>query len=183
MAKSRLCPNCRDGSMKIFFSQHSVPVNSCILLQSADEARNFPRGNIDLGFCSSCGFISNLAFDPKLIEYSSRYEETQGFSPTFSAFHRELAQRVVDRYSLQGKKVLEIGCGKGEFLNLVCRLGNNIGLGFDPGYMPDRKETQRAKDVTFISDFYSETYSQHKGDFVCCKMTLEHIPATADFLD
>ena len=42
---------------------------------------------------------------------------------------------------------------------------------------------QTAEGVTFIRDFYSERYSGYQGDFVCCKMTLEHIPATADFLD
>ena len=26
---------------------------------------SFPRGDIELGFCTSCGFISNMAFDPE----------------------------------------------------------------------------------------------------------------------
>lgn len=169
--------------MRQFFSQANVPVNSCLLLKSEEEARNFPRGKIELGFCDECSFISNMAFDPALIEYSERYEETQGFSPTFSSFHKALADRLVKKHDLRNKEILEIGCGKGEFLNMVCKLGNNKGLGFDPGYMQDRKELEPVENVEFIADFYSEKYSEYKGDFVCCKMTLEHIPETADFID
>ena len=183
MSAPQTCPNCRNGVMTIFFTQQSVPVNSCILMSSVEEAKNYPRGNIELGFCSECGFVSNTTFDPALIEYSARYEETQGFSPTFNTFHEDLAKRVVSRYSLNEKEILEIGCGKGEFLNLVCKLGNNKGVGFDPGYAQGREEIEKNDNVEFIQDFYSDKYSEFKGDFVCCKMTLEHIPNTADFID
>jgi SAM-dependent methyltransferase len=177
------CPNCRSGYMSVFFTQEGVPINSCLLLPDVEEARGFPRGRVKLGFCSNCGFISNLAFDPSLIEYSERYEETQGFSPTFNSFHKALAERLVERHQLYDKKILEIGCGKGEFLNMLCKLGHNKGVGFDPGYIADREELEAVENVDFIADFYSSKYSDYESDFVCCKMTLEHIPDTADFID
>ncbi len=176
------CPSCNKGEMDIFYTVESVPTNSCILLSSAQEAKDYPRGDINLGFCPSCGFISNTTFDKKLTEYSGRYEETQGFSGTFNKFHRALAERLIDRYDLHDKEVLEIGCGKGEFITLLSELGNNRGIGFDPGYDAQRNaETDNGK-VTFITDFYSEKYADHKADFICCKMTLEHIHETNDFI-
>ena len=36
--------------------------------------------------------------------------------------------------------------------------------------------------MTFIQDFYGEKYSNYQADFVCCKMTLEHIPDVAEFM-
>ena len=39
-----------------------------------------------------------------------------------------------------------------------------------------------AERVTFVKDFYSEKYSAYKADFVCCKMTLEHIHQTGEFI-
>ncbi len=183
MSNSFSCPNCLVGSQEIFFSQNSVPVNSCILLATEYDAKNYPRGKIELAFCSDCGFISNVAFDPALIEYSSRYEETQAFSPTFNSFHEALADRMVNKYKLTSKEIIEIGCGKGEFLNLICKLGDNKGIGFDPGYQEDRQGMDVVDDVSFIKDFYSQKYANYQGDFVCCKMTLEHIPKTSEFLD
>lgn len=176
------CPSCGAGPMAVFHTARAVPTNSCILLASAEEAKAYPTGEIRLGFCPACGFISNTTFDAKLTEYSARYEETQGYSPTFNAFHRALAERLIARYDLHGKDVIEIGCGKGEFLMLLCELGDNRGVGFDPGVHVERIQGPAAGQVQFIADFYSEKYADRRGDFVACKMTLEHIHPTGEFL-
>ncbi|MDS4028144.1 MAG: class I SAM-dependent methyltransferase [Candidatus Contendobacter sp.] len=176
------CPSCSAQGMRVFHRQELIPTNSCILLGSREEALAYPCGRIELAFCSTCGFISNMAFDPKLTEYSGRYEETQGFSETFNAFHRDLAQRLIDRYQLRDKDILEIGCGKGEFLLLLAELGNNRGVGFDPAYREERVLGKTVNQVRFIKDFYSEQYADYHADFVCCKMTLEHIHPTAEFI-
>jgi C-methyltransferase C-terminal domain/Methyltransferase domain len=168
--------------MMIFHEIKSVPANSCILLSTRREALEYPKGDILLGFCPHCGFISNVAFDPKLTEYSDRYEETQGFSTTFQKFHLELANRLIERYNLHKKTIIEIGCGKGEFLSLLCELGGNQGIGFDPAYIDERNESKAADRITFVKDYYSEKYSFYQGDFLVCKMTLEHIPSTKQFL-
>jgi hypothetical protein len=135
-----------------------------------------------LGLCSECGFISNVAFDPSLQDYSHKYEATQSCSPTFNRFHRSLAQHLIDRYDLHGKEIIEIGCGQGEFLTLLCELGDNRGLGFDPAYDSQRGTAEVQDGVHFIPDYYSEKYAHYHGDFVVCKMTLEHILPTADFV-
>ena len=176
------CPGCSSKRTDVFYELESVPTNSCILLATREEALEYPKGNIYLSFCDDCGFIWNSAFVPERTEYSARYEETQGFSPTFKAFHQALAQHLIDRYDLHEKVILEIGCGKGEFLNLLCKLGPNSGIGFDPGYHADRGNDAAAGDVRVITDFYSGKYASYKGDFVACKMTLEHIPTVSDFI-
>jgi SAM-dependent methyltransferase len=177
-----LCPACHSPELKPFYEVDAVPAHSVLLLASREEAVGYPTGTICLALCAACGFISNVAFDPGLHEYSSRYEETQGFSPTFNAFHRRLAETLIERYDLRGKEIIEIGCGKGEFLTLLCQLGDNRGLGFDPAYVSERLPEGAAGRVTFIQDFYSEKYAGVQGDFICCKMTLEHIHNPADFV-
>lgn len=176
------CPNCGANDPKSFYHIEHVPVHSVLLLETREKAINYPTGDIELAFCDRCGFIFNKLFDPSLHEYSAKYEETQGFSSTFSAFHRRLAQDLVDRYDLHDKDIIEIGCGKGEFLTLLCKLGGNRGIGFDPAYIPDRNPDAVETNTTFITDFYSEKYAHYHGDFVVCKMTLEHISNTAEFV-
>jgi hypothetical protein len=177
-----LCPSCGCDQVRVFYEAPSAPVNSVLLLSSREQALTFPTGDIRLGFCEVCGFIYNTSFDRRLVEYSSRCEETQGFSPFFRVWHEGLARRLIDRYSLRVKNIVEIGCGKGEFLTLLCDLGNNSGIGFDPAYIPERTEPESASRIHFISDFYSEKNSALNADFLCCKMTLEHIADTADFM-
>jgi SAM-dependent methyltransferase len=177
------CPNCGASGLTVFYEIDRVPVHSVLLLTTQDEAINYPTGDIKLGFCDSCGFISNVVFDPGLHEYSSRYEATQSFSPTFTAFSTRLANHLIERHNLHSKDIIEIGCGQGEFLTQLAEMGDNRGIGFDPAYV-DERSTSTAKDrITFIPDFYSEKYTDQNADFVVCKMTLEHIPRTADFVN
>jgi SAM-dependent methyltransferase len=176
------CPSCASGSVDIFYEVSDVPTNSVLLLESADEARAFPTGDIRLAFCTTCGHVHNSAFDPKLTEYSGRYESTQGFSGTFNAFHQRLAQDMIDRFDLHGKEIIEIGCGNGEFLVLLCELGDNTGLGFDPAFLAGRIPIEPATEIDFVADFYSETYGDRQADFVTCKMTLEHIIDAGRFI-
>ncbi|OGG44272.1 MAG: SAM-dependent methyltransferase [Candidatus Handelsmanbacteria bacterium RIFCSPLOWO2_12_FULL_64_10] len=180
--RGHLCPSCGAAGVSIFYEVEQVPAHSVLLMPTQTAALDYPRGDVVLGFCRGCGFISNVAFNPEMSEYSSRYEETQGFSPTFNAFHRGLAGRLIERHDLHGKEIVEIGCGKGEFLTLLCELGGNRGVGFDPAYVSERNRSEARDQITFIKDFYSEKYAHHRGDFICCKMTLEHIPRPAELV-
>jgi SAM-dependent methyltransferase len=179
MSSNHICPNCGAVDLSVFYELQGVPVHSVLLLQTREEALNYPKGDIALAFCETCGFITNAAFDPSLHEYSTGYEATQAFSPTFNEFHLNLANRLVEQHNLRGKEIIEIGCGQGEFLTLLCDLGGNCGIGFDPAYL---EGSSTSPDVKIIKDFYSEKYSEIHADFICCKMTLEHIHQTAEFI-
>ncbi len=176
------CPCCGRQRIRIFHEVEAAPVNSVLNLATREAALNFPTRPVRLGFCEDCGFIFNAAFDPSMVEYSARCEESQGCSPTFRSWHEGLARRLIERYALRDKKIVEIGCGKGEFLSLLCELGCNRGVGFDPAYVPGRNASAAVSRMEFISDYYSERYAGHRGDFVCCKMTLEHISNAGDFV-
>lgn len=182
MALNQTCQSCGALGMDTFYKVTNVPVNSVLLLSSKEEALEFPTGDITLGFCEDCGFVANTSFRAELTEYSSRYEATQAYSPTFSAFAHRQATSLVEKYNLHKKTVIEIGCGMGEFLIQLCELGNNQGIGFDPAYVDDRIDSSAKDQITFFKDFYSEKYADHQGDFVCCKMTLEHIDRTDEFI-
>jgi SAM-dependent methyltransferase len=173
------CRSCGSAGMSVFYEMKGVPVHSCLLLNDQAEAVNFPRRNIALGFCESCGFIQNTIFDPAMLRYSSAYEEQQSFSPRFNAFAEALCQDLIQRYDLRQKKVVEIGCGKGDFLVLLCELGKNHGIGIDPSYISERVASEN---VDFIQDFYDERYANLSGDLICCRHTLEHIPDTYEFM-
>ncbi len=176
------CSCCHSDNVRMFHQTKSVPVNSVLSISSRNEAIRFRRGNISLCFCSNCGFIYNKEFDPDLVQYSSDCEETQGYSPTFNSFAKGLASELIKKYNLYGKNIVEIGCGKGEFLKLMVDLGQNRGYGFDPAYVPGRGKQNVNSQITFIQDFYSEKYANYYGELICCRMTLEHIYNPSELL-
>jgi SAM-dependent methyltransferase len=83
---------------------------------------------------------------------------------------------------LHHKEILEIGCGKGDFLALLCELGDNRGVGIDPACVRERIVGEAAGRIEVIADYYSEKYSEQTGDFVVCRHTLEHIHSTLEFM-
>ena len=176
------CPICAAPEPTVFYEVDDVPVHDVLLMRTRAAALAFPTGNIRLAFCATCGFVWNRAFDPTRLRYSAEYEETQAFSPTFNAFHRRLAAHLIDRYALRGRHIVEIGCGKGEFLTLLCELGSNTGTGYDPSYVPARTPDAARGRVTFIADRYSEAQSAGDAALICCKMTLEHVPDPRAFV-
>lgn len=175
------CPNCGGLTPRIFHSIAGVPVNSCLLFNDRQRARDLECGNIDLAFCSDCNFIYNAQWKPEQTTYSEQYEETQQFSETFANYQREQVQELLDRYSIFGKEIVEIGCGKGEFLSLLCELGSNRGVGYDPSFVPARKGADHSG-AEFKREFFTAETKQRAPHLVCCKMTLEHISQTRAFV-
>ncbi len=159
-----------------FYSATGVPTNSVRLLADRRQALAVPRGDIRLACCAACGFVANVAFDPARVDYSPGYESTQRHSPTFDAFHRDLARSLATRHDLGGRTVLEIGCGRGEFLALLCAEAGCRGVGCDPAWNPAEPAPEGA--VRILPTFY-EAMPGEPADLVCCKMTLEHVPRPA----
>lgn len=182
MLKKNSCLSCGSPGVSVFYEVENMPIHSVMLLPTRDKAINYLKRDIRLGFCSKCGFISNVSFDQSLLEYSTGYESTQSYSPTFNIFAKGLARNLTDRYDLHDKDIIEIGCGQGEFLTILCEIGGNRGIGFDPSYIPGRNENLEKNKISIVKDFYSEKYADIKCDFLCCRMTLEHIHKTADFI-
>jgi SAM-dependent methyltransferase len=176
------CPNCKSQGMEIVYGIDNIPVHSTIQLAGHAQALAFPTGNLKLGYCPACAFLGNTLYDPHVQAYSTQCEESQHVSPTFNKFARILAARWIDRYGLRNKTILEVGCGKGEFLGLMCELGDNKGIGIDPSYQPARTPPKMAAKMRFIQDLYSEKYTSIDADCIMCRHTLEHIGQTHEFI-
>ena len=85
-------------------------------------------------------------------------------------------------YALRGRFVVDVGCGRGDFLALVCRLGGNRGRGYDRSCPPDAAAIAEGLDVTFVPEFFSPTIVLPPIDLLCCRQVLEHIADPAAFL-
>jgi hypothetical protein len=179
--KHTACPNCRQTDLEDFFTIPNAPTQSLVTIKNRDEALAIPRKDIVLAFCNSCGFIFNSEFDTSIDYYTQGYEDQQGFSPTFVKFLTGVSERFIDRHGIRNKQILEIGCGKGDFLNLICSLGNNKGVGIDPAWVPGRGEGN--PDIRFIKEFYALEHGEIDADCITCRHTLEHVHDTCGFME
>ncbi len=176
------CRACGADRVRPFYAATGIPVQSCLMVDDREAALAFPKGDLELGFCPECGFIQNNRFDPALVDYSPAYEETQAFSARFMRFVDEIVDDQQRKHDLAGKTVLEIGCGKGEFLVRLVERTGAFGIGFDPAYRPERTVSPAADRLRFVQGFYGPDQAGLEVDHVCCRHTLEHIPDVADFI-
>lgn len=160
----------------------AVPVYCNVLWATRDQALDAATGDISLAFCEHCGHFFNSSFDASKTDYSEDYDNSLHYSPHFSGYAKDLAKRLVDCYELKNKDIIEIGCGKGDFLRLLCAEGDNRGVGFDQSYDPTRETEQHIRGVTFTRDFYGSKYMHLPVDFLCCRHVLEHIDQPLSFL-
>ncbi|MFQ5591060.1 MAG: class I SAM-dependent methyltransferase [Phycisphaerae bacterium] len=168
--------------MSVFWESANVPVHCNVLCTTRSEALAAARGDIRLAVCDRCGFVCNTAFDPQRLRYGQTYENSLHFSPRFQDYAASLAGRLIEKYGLRDKNVIEIACGQGEFLRLLCRLGDNRGVGFDPSYMPDPEVDSSVERIAFVRDFYSRGHADYRADFICCRHALEHMVDPVSFL-
>jgi hypothetical protein len=173
------CPCCGSGRIEPFFRIANAPIFSLVTVKSRAEALAVPRKDIELGFCHDCGFVFNRLFDRSIDYFTLGYEDQQGFSKTFMAYLTRISEDLIERHQLRGKKMLEIGCGKGDFINLLTELAAGRGIGVDPAYQEGR---QTNPNLRFFREFYSSGHGQLGADFICCRHTLEHIYETQEFM-
>ncbi len=180
--ETQACRVCGGYRMRKFFSLPAIPVHCNVLWETREEAVGAPKGNLDLGLCATCGHIYNYAFDKARMTYSVEYENSLHFSSKFEAFSQALSKHLVERYDVRGGCVVDIGCGKGDFLATVCATGGNAGWGFDLSYSAQDATHGGAANVKFIRDLFSERYADIDADLVCCRHVLEHIDDPRAFL-
>jgi SAM-dependent methyltransferase len=177
-AASATCIVCGSTRVHRLFSLDGVPALVGALWPSEAAAREVRTGHMQLASCHDCSHVSNIAFDSDLVDYDLSYENSLHFSPTFQRYAVELAERLVSAYDLHGKTVLEIGSGKGEFLEIICATGGNKGLGYDPTYDGESD----AAGLTFVRDLYPLDGTGEHFDFLVCRHVLEHLEAPYELL-
>lgn len=177
------CPVCTQGRLVPFLDAGWVPVHVGTLRHSPEEALDAPRGRMVPGACSRCGLVFNLGFDAALVDYEGEYDNALHFSAVFRQFELGLAERLIERYALRGGHVVEIGCGSGHFLGLLCERGANVGLGYDPSHDPERVDPLARGRVQFVKEPFDRASRPERADLVCMRHVLEHIPSPLETLE
>ena len=173
------CPACEHDGARPIAELTAVPVFCNALWDDRDQARSAPVGDLDLVLCERCGLLWNRSFDEALTAYSPAYENSLHFSPAFQTFARSLAEDLVQRYDLRDTSVVEIGAGSGDFLAMVCELGGNRGIGYDPSHDP-------ARAVPGPVEVVAEHYPVDRpidARLVCSRHVLEHVTEPTPLLE
>ncbi len=146
---------------------------------SKDELENDKGVDLKIYECEHCGL---LQLDCKPVFYYRDVIRAAGVSEEMRLFRIDYFKQFIKDHGLSGKKILEIGCGNGEFMGFMKEAGGNVfglehsreavehclmkGLNAFCGYPEgaDYKIENSPYDAFYIMNF------------------LEHIPDPGDFL-
>lgn len=170
------CPICESSRLTTFLRRSQVPVHQNLVVASQDAARSVTRGELDLVACEDCGFVFNQAFDLSRLAYGADYDNTQSCSVYFDAYLDGLVKDLVERQGICNHTIVEVGCGKGQFLRkLVSYPGSsNHGYGFDPSYVGADAELENH--LQFRRCYYDASCNDVVADVVVCRHVIEHVP-------
>ncbi|MPZ26527.1 MAG: methyltransferase domain-containing protein [Micromonosporaceae bacterium] len=176
------CPACAEAELVPCADLGAVPALCGVTWAERAEAVASPAGPIRLEYCPACAHVVNVAFRPELLAYDGSYDNSLHHSPTFRAYASDLAKRLSGDYRLAGRSVLELGCGKGDFLRELCQVAGCHGTGYDASYQGP-EGTDGA--VSFVPGFLPLDGShppELRPDFLVTRHVLEHLTDPYEFL-
>lgn len=174
------CPVCRHVTDIVTLDvRPEVPSLQNIVLPTRAAAEAFPKGAVRMLRCSNCSFVWNADFDQNCISYDGNYNNDATSSPYYLAHLDDVADRVIASVgSEMPLHYVEIGCGEGDFLRLVCTRAKGrvtSATGFDPSFTGDDKLPECA--VVHRTFFTPELVSKIPEDtnVICSRHTIEHV--------
>lgn len=153
------------------YRAENFPVFQNRMFYSAEEALDCAVGDIVLVRDQKTGLVFNQAFNPAAMRYDSDYQNEQSLSPAFLA-HLDDVVGVIQR-GFSGLTLVELGCGKGYFLERLQSCGFDI-VGFDPAYEGVNPHIEK-REFDSAAGLYA--------DGIVLRHVLEHIPSPVEFLE
>ena len=166
------CPLTGSSNVKIIYEQHSVPLIQNKVYATKELAVNAPCIDVVLAQSLDNGFVFSANFTDSIIDYDMHYQNEQSNSAYFRKHLEHVIDIMQDNHTLNGK-VVEIGCGKAYFMDMLLDRDVDI-IGFDPTY--------EGHSPKVVKDFFSEKYSDIGAEFIILRHTLEHIAQPFHFI-
>lgn len=168
--------NCRICWQPLFnepiLQYRNMPAVAQYLPNAADLKKD--KGvNLDIYQCSGCGTVQ-LANEP--VSYYKEVIRATGVSEEMKNFRRQQFLDFIKSHQLVGKKIIEIGCGRGEYLSIMSPLGATA-YGLDDS-VESVKLCQKNGLSVFRGFVDREDYKIEQSPFAAFFMLsfLEHLP-------
>ncbi|EGL54717.1 putative methyltransferase [Methylophaga aminisulfidivorans MP] len=138
-----------------------------------DELSQEYGSNLSVNQCRGCGLVQ-LSNPP--VDYYREVIRAVGISNEMRAFRQEQFSDWVNRYNLNHKRVLEIGCGQGEYLALLNELDiDAYGIEFGEKSVSVCRQMQLNVEKAYIDSVDSKLSDGPFDAFVMLNF-LEHLP-------
>ncbi len=123
------CRACGSGDWEEPLHFEGLPVAGTYL--TPDEVGTEPAYPLTVRACSVCGLVQLAEVVPPHLFYSD-YKFVGTVSSGYSTYLDSVADALIDKWGLRGRRVLEVGCGSGYLLERMRTIGENTVFGYEP---------------------------------------------------
>lgn len=166
------CPLTGSSHTKVIYEQRSVPLIQNKVYPTREDAKNAPCKDVVIAQSLDNGFVFSAGFTDSIIDYDMHYQNEQSNSAYFRRHLENVIEIMNNNHALNGK-VVEIGCGKAYFMDMLLERGVDV-IGFDPTYEGESPKV--------VKDFFSDKYADVGASFIILRHTLEHISQPFHFI-
>jgi len=152
------------------YAVRDVPVFQNRMFDSEAEAKACRRGDVVLVQDLNTGLVFNRAFDAERMQYDGAYQNEQAMSSAFQRHLGDVASVIATHFA--GQSLIEVGCGKGYFLEVLQAAGWQIS-GMDPTYEGDNP--------AIVKEYFAEG-SGRRAQGIVLRHVLEHVEDPVAFL-
>lgn len=156
--------------LRELYRAEQLPVFQNRMFATPEEANNCTKGDVVLVQDLQTGLIFNKAFQPELMQYDADYQNEQAVSSMFRAHLRDVSEIIKKHF--HDRTLIEVGCGKGYFLEHLQGLGFEI-AGLDPTY--------EGANSSVLKKYFSPELGL-RADGIILRHVLEHIKHPIGFL-
>lgn len=167
------CTICNSVELSNLYKVDNLPLFQNKVYNSCKNAMVQKVIGLELCQCSNCGFVFNKSFIDDDMNYDETYQNEQNYSQYFIEYLNSIVDYLIEN-DFKDKRIVEIGCGKGFFTELLEKRGFSKVNGFDPAYEGDNPNITK--------DYFGEKYKSTNADLIILRHVLEHIEAPYNFL-
>ena len=168
--------NCRVCGSNYFdkelLSYRNMPSSAQGFLKRED-LQNETGSNITIVQCEKCGLIQ---LDNPPVPYYKEVIRSSAFSEEMREFRFDQFKSWIKKYKLENKKILEVGCGKGEYLEILANSGvNAFGVEYSKQSVNYCNKNNLVATRGFLGDEGLSLLNQPFDGFMCLSF-MEHWP-------
>lgn len=172
------CRLCGAANPAPFLRLDHSPANISFMLRPDQFERDKPI-SLEILHCRECGFVQ---IQPQFTEdFYHDYLMTVSHSPQMQQYQAGQAEDLVNRFGLRGKRVVEVGCGDGNYLQHLQNAGADV-CGNEPSKR--FREAALARGFTVHEGYVGRQTPVPNGpyDGFATRQVMEHVPDVNDFL-
>jgi 2-polyprenyl-3-methyl-5-hydroxy-6-metoxy-1,4-benzoquinol methylase len=171
-----LCRLCKTETNKSLLNLKGFPEAAQKFYSTAESGLRAEQIELQISQCSVCGLVQ-LENDP--VDYYKDVITAASLSEQSKVSLTEEWKPFVTKYKLAGKPALEVGAGRGDFLQVLDRLGL-VAHGLENS--PENCEVCESSGSKVFNDYLLTWRTTEKYSLIVCNNFLEHQPDTRAFI-